>query len=121
MVEWLYYILKVWTRPIVKTQFYIVYPYNIVYPYILNCKYFRSFRKLYIRPYYYKHPNTLKFSQLMNSNNKVELKKNTKFIKIITQMFVLDFPLSLLVLNRLSDKYPDFHVCSTFQLFTVYE
>lgn len=56
--------------------------------YILNCKYFRSFRKLYIKPYYHKHPNTLKFSQLMNSKNKVELKKLTKFIKIITQMFV---------------------------------
>ena len=57
--------------------------------YILNCKYFRSLRKLYIKPYYHKHPNTLKFSQLMNSNNKVELKKKlTKFIKIITQMFV---------------------------------
>ena len=54
--------------------------------YILNCKYFRSFRKLYIKPYYHKHPNTLKFSQLMNSKNKVELKKLTKFIKIITQI-----------------------------------
>lgn len=58
------------------------------YHYILNCKHFRSFRKIYIKPYYYKHPNTLKFSQLMNSKNKKELKKLTQFIRIITQMFV---------------------------------
>ena len=40
---------------------------------------------LYIKPYYYVRPNALKFCQLMNSEDKKELIKLSKFIKLIVQ------------------------------------
>ena len=95
------------------------------YHYILNCNYFRPFRKKNIKAYYNKHPNTLKFSQLMNSKFKAELKKKNlrNLLRLLLKRLCLDFQLSLLsllVLNRLSDKYFDFHVFITFQLFITY-
>ena len=52
--------------------------------YILKCEYFQEERHNYIKPYYRRHPNVMKFKQLMNSTNIIELKKLCKFIQIIT-------------------------------------
>ena len=40
------------------------------YHMMLVCSYFKEDRVKYVRPYYYRNPNTLKFQQLMTSNNK---------------------------------------------------
>ena len=53
--------------------------------YILSCEYFQRERPNYIKPYYRRHPNTLKFKQLMNSTNSIELKKLCKFIQDINK------------------------------------
>ena len=44
--------------------------------YILSCEYFQRERLNYIKPYYRRHPNTLRFKQLMNSTNSIKLKKS---------------------------------------------
>ena len=53
--------------------------------YLLSCTHFRTIRIKYINRYYYDHPNTLKFKQLMNSENPVELRKLCLFIKCINE------------------------------------
>ena len=40
------------------------------YHMMLVCPYFKEDRVKYVMPYYYRNPNTLKFQQLMTSNNK---------------------------------------------------
>ena len=44
------------------------------YHYILSCSHFRDSRVKFIKRYYYCHPNTLKFKQLMNTENPNELR-----------------------------------------------
>lgn len=51
--------------------------------YLLTCPYFRQRRRQYIKNYYYKRPNVLKFSQLLNSTSKSELYDLSKFISVI--------------------------------------
>jgi hypothetical protein len=51
--------------------------------YLFNCIHFQEQRKQLIRNYYYINPNTLKFYQLFNSENKTQLVKLCKFIDII--------------------------------------
>lgn len=41
---------------------------------------FKNKRKLYIKPLYLRCPNTLKYSQLINTKNKTELRKLCTFI-----------------------------------------
>ena len=53
------------------------------YHYIMTCNFFIDQRKKYVKPYYYRNPNTLKFNALMNLNNDVEIKKLCSFIEII--------------------------------------
>ena len=55
------------------------------YHYILECHHFNDSRIKYIKPYYYNNHNTLKFDQLFNTENKIELIKLSKFIEIITK------------------------------------
>ncbi|MEW8547526.1 MAG: reverse transcriptase family protein, partial [Candidatus Thiodiazotropha sp.] len=55
------------------------------YHYIMSCKYFKSLRSNYIKNYYYINPNTIKFKQLMNVNNRTELRKLCMFIKKINE------------------------------------
>ena len=51
--------------------------------FLLQCENFKADRKLHIKPYYYKNPNILKFSQLMNTQNNQELTKLCCFIEIL--------------------------------------
>ena len=54
--------------------------------YVLTCEHFQTERSDFIKSYYRRHPNVLKFKQLMNSSNTTELKKKKcKFIQIITK------------------------------------
>ena len=50
---------------------------------ILVCNIFKTERMKYIKPYYYRHPNTIKFSELMNTKNKKLLINLCIFIKLI--------------------------------------
>ena len=45
-------------------------------------------KKQYIKPYYFKRPNTIKFFQLMNSGSEKEFKQLCKFEKLIMKLFV---------------------------------
>ncbi|MEW8547695.1 MAG: hypothetical protein AB2693_29660, partial [Candidatus Thiodiazotropha sp.] len=51
--------------------------------YLLCCEKLALERRRYIKTYYYRRPNTIKFNQLMNITNISELKKLCKFVKII--------------------------------------
>ena len=51
----------------------------------MTCNIFINQRKKYVKPYYYRNPNTLKFNALMNLNNDVEIKKLCSFIEILTE------------------------------------
>ena len=55
---------------------------------LLECTGLIEVRKLLIKPYYCRNPNTLKFSQLMNSKKRKELGHIVKFIKLINKKFV---------------------------------
>lgn len=50
--------------------------------YLMNCKSLASERKRYIKAYYFRQPNIIKFKQLMNVRNLKQLKNLCKFIKI---------------------------------------
>ena len=51
--------------------------------YVLSCKHFLHLRKQFIKPYYYKHPNVLKYNELMNLKNGNKLKNLCIFIGIL--------------------------------------
>ena len=51
--------------------------------YLLQCEFFRNERKQFIKPYYLKSSNILKFQQLMNTTNKSELRKLCIFINLL--------------------------------------
>ena len=51
--------------------------------YLLKCTHFKDIRPKYIKPYFTKNPNVLKFNNLMNSTNKEIIRKLTAFIDII--------------------------------------
>ena len=53
------------------------------YHYLLICTYFLSQRKQCIKPFYYTRPNVLKYKDLMNCNNKVQLTNLCRFVDII--------------------------------------
>ena len=53
--------------------------------YVLQCNFFENFRKLHISKFYIRHVNILKFRTLMTSENKSELIKLCKFIKLINK------------------------------------
>ena len=48
--------------------------------FILECKELKDIRRKYLRMYYYKKPNVLKFHQLFNTKNKKELLNLSRFI-----------------------------------------
>ena len=48
--------------------------------YILTCARFSEHRQKYIKPYYYRNPNTLKLNSLMNHSNKTVVKKIYAFL-----------------------------------------
>ena len=51
--------------------------------FILICKHFHEHRTNHIKPFYYRHPNILKFEQLMNTTNFKELQRLCVFINLI--------------------------------------
>ena len=53
------------------------------YHYVLTCDSLTTQRGQYIKPYFYRRPNTLKFHSLMNSKNETNLTKLCAFIGII--------------------------------------
>ena len=53
------------------------------YHYIMTCKNLAVLRASFIPRYFYMHPNTFKFEQLINTTNRKTLKKLSTFIKII--------------------------------------
>ena len=55
--------------------------------FIMSCKLFDTARKRLIKKYYYDHPSTLKFRQLMNTENETDLKKLCRLIIIINEAF----------------------------------
>ena len=55
--------------------------------YILQCQFFKHERKKYIKPYYTRNINTIKFNELMNSNNKKIIRSLCMFIDTIMKSF----------------------------------
>ena len=57
------------------------------YHYIMICDYFKDqiLRKKLIRQYYIKHPNIIKFFELMNNRNKKTIINLCGFIKVIVK------------------------------------
>lgn len=53
--------------------------------YLLVCDYFKSERQKYIKPYFYKRPNILKFQQLMNTTVLKDLRNLSYFIDTINK------------------------------------
>lgn len=51
--------------------------------YLLECPNLIDNRKKYIKPYYYRRPNTFKMEQLINTTNRSEFLKLCKFMKTI--------------------------------------
>jgi hypothetical protein len=63
-----------WTGPgvpINERKGYLCEPYEISdeFHYLLFCHYFKEYRKHFIKQYYYKNANTIKFSKLLNIKN----------------------------------------------------
>lgn len=55
--------------------------------YLLICKHFDDQRKQYIKPYYYRRPNVLKYKELFSLKSPVKLSKLSKFVSIIMKEF----------------------------------
>ena len=47
--------------------------------YLLKCELFSDDRRKYIKPYYYKNPNILKYNEIMNTSDITTLKKTQHF------------------------------------------
>ena len=59
--------------------------------YLFACPHFVSERKLYLKPYFYKRLNILKFSELMSTRNTTSLIMLSKFVDCIMKTFVWTF------------------------------
>ena len=55
--------------------------------FLFICEYFESHRKLYIKPYYYKRPNILKYKELFSSKSPLKLSNLSKFASLIMKEF----------------------------------
>ena len=53
--------------------------------YVFCCPFFENDRRLYLKSYYYKYPNVLKYNKLFCSEKKNQLSKLAKFMKTITK------------------------------------
>ena len=53
------------------------------YQYLLCCKHFCAERNRFIKLYFFKRANSIKYRDLMNTENKAQLKDLCKFIQII--------------------------------------
>ena len=57
------------------------------YHYSFTCDFFKSDRKLYLKPYFYVKPNNRKYRELFTSTNEATLIKLSKFVAIIMEKF----------------------------------
>ena len=55
--------------------------------YLFVCNHFKSERKNFLMPYFYKRPNIIKFKELLSTENENLLMKLSCFIKIIMKKF----------------------------------
>ena len=55
--------------------------------YLFTCKSFEEQRKMYIKPYYYLRPNTLKYKELFSSKSPTKLSKLSTFVSYIMKTF----------------------------------
>lgn len=55
--------------------------------YLFNCKQLKHARQLYIKPYYRKSPNVIKYQQLLSTHNNKDLKNLAKFVALIMKYF----------------------------------
>ena len=55
--------------------------------YLFICKYFDAQRKQYIKPYYFRRPNILKYKGLFSSKSQEKLSNLSKFVTIIMKEF----------------------------------
>ena len=56
--------------------------------YLFVCNHFKSERKNFLMPYFYKRPNIIKFKELLSTENENLLIKLSCFIKIIMKKFL---------------------------------
>jgi hypothetical protein len=54
--------------------------------YLFTCSFFKEERNLYVKKYYYKHPNVLKFKDLLCTVNARQTANIVKFIKIVNSV-----------------------------------
>ena len=59
------------------------------YHYLLACSKFDMERKQYLKPYYYKRPNVLKYHEIMNTKNDSLLKNICRFIDFFIEKCTL--------------------------------
>ena len=57
------------------------------YHYLFTCDFFKSDRKLYLKPYFYVKPNICKYRELFTLTNEATLIKLSKFVAIIFEKF----------------------------------
>ena len=57
------------------------------YHYLFTCDFFKSDRKLYLKPYFYVKPNRRKYRELFISTNEATLIKLAKFVANIMEKF----------------------------------
>ena len=75
------------------------------YHMMLVCPYFKEDRVKYVRPYYYRNPNTLKFQQLMTSKQK-KLPRLCYYIQIINKSVTsIEQINELITVGRRIDQY----------------
>ena len=55
--------------------------------YLFVCSHFNSDRKQFLKPYFYKRPNMIKFKELLTTENGKLLIKLSDFVKIIMKKF----------------------------------
>ena len=55
--------------------------------YVLECEAFKEERHALVKRYFYKHPNVLKYSELMNNSNDTIIRNLSKFVDLIMKKF----------------------------------
>ena len=55
--------------------------------FIFKCTHFNAERTMYLKPYFYRCPNMLKFKELFSTNNRKALINLAKFVDVIMKSF----------------------------------
>ena len=59
--------------------------------YLLECNYFARERHMFLKKYFYKHPNIIKYKKLMTSTDIVTIKNLSKMLDVILKVFEKDY------------------------------